>query len=204
MKSFTLLMMFTVTGFCSFAQIQKNNFLFSGGLSLSRSSSTLAALGVAQGVKVHSNDVAFSPKIGKFISNKIAVGVELPVTAQSIKLFENDGSVAVTKTSGIGLGSFARFYCPIQSKFFLLAEVGINYLQTNSTSRYLKYHSVTNQNIWSFNGGGGLAYLLNNNLSADLILTYRHVTEGNLGGKGNAFLSAQIGFQIFLSRKTTD
>jgi outer membrane protein len=201
MKFFAFLMMITLMTFSSLAQIKKNNFLISGGLSFTRNSSSSNTT-VGQ-IKSHSNGFAFSPKVGLFISDKIALGIELPMNASSTKIIEPDGTNITSKGFGVGIGPFARYYCPIKSKLFFLVEAGTNYMRLNSSTGDVTNRSVTNQNIWTSHGGVGLAYLLSNNVSADFIVSYRHQTGGNLNQVNDA-LAAQVGLQIFLARKKTD
>jgi len=77
----------------------------------------------------------FSPSVGKFISDKLAVGVSLNFTAQSQKTTVG-GNTYTDKTTGFGIAPFARYYFLQMNKFGIFAEgqIGFNYSDSKQPS----------------------------------------------------------------------
>lgn len=70
----------------------------------------------------------FSPKAGKFLSEKIAVGIALNVMTQRVKTTAG-GNTRTDKTTGFGIAPFARYYFLQMNKFGICAEgvVGLSF-----------------------------------------------------------------------------
>ncbi|HUW06140.1 MAG TPA: outer membrane beta-barrel protein [Williamwhitmania sp.] len=77
----------------------------------------------------------FSPSIGKFISDKLAVGVSLNFTAQSLKTTVG-GNTYTDKTTGFGIAPFARYYFLQMNKFGIFAQgqIGFSYSDSKQPS----------------------------------------------------------------------
>ncbi len=77
----------------------------------------------------------FSPKAGKFLSEKIAVGVALNVMNQRVKTTAG-GNTRTDKTSGFGIAPFARYYFLQMNKFGIFAEgeIGLSYRKSELPS----------------------------------------------------------------------
>lgn len=73
---------------------------------------------------VKDNTFTISPKAGLFVSDNIAVGVELAYTSRN----EDDGIAPEIKTTAFGIGAFARYYATPASDFSFVAELGAGYL----------------------------------------------------------------------------
>lgn len=77
----------------------------------------------------------FSPKAGKFLSDKLAVGVALDVMTQSVKTTAG-GNTRTDKTTGFGIAPFARYYFLQMNKFGIYAEgeIGLSFRKTELPS----------------------------------------------------------------------
>jgi outer membrane protein W len=72
---------------------------------------------------VKSSSTTFSPSIGYFMSENIAIGARIGFGSTN----DDDGSGVEVKTSEFSLGGYGRYYATPSSNFSLFAELGINY-----------------------------------------------------------------------------
>lgn len=71
----------------------------------------------------------FSPKFGYFVTDKIAVGMQLGIGNEKITKMANDVEM-VDKTNSFGIGAFGRYYfLEVGSRFKTYAELGAGYNQ---------------------------------------------------------------------------
>lgn len=76
-----------------------------------------------------------SPSVGKFISDKLAVGVSLNFSVESVKTTYS-GDTQTDKTTGFGIAPFARYYFLQMNKFGIFAEgqIGLSYSNSKQPS----------------------------------------------------------------------
>lgn len=83
--------------------------------------------------KPKSTSFNFSPKVGMFLSEKLAVGAELNFGINNTKTY---GMITTTtKSTGFGISPFVRYYVVQMDKFGIFAEgkVGVNFSSTETT-----------------------------------------------------------------------
>ncbi len=92
----------------------------SGGVTVDKPKTTLFSL---------------SPSVGKFISDKLAVGASLNFTVQSQKTTVG-GNTYTDKTTGFGIAPFARYYFLQMNKFGIFAQgqIGFSYSDSKQPS----------------------------------------------------------------------
>jgi outer membrane protein len=103
---------------------------------------------------VKTNGVNFSPAIGYFISENIALGARLDVDSGKV-----DNGVAETKTSGFGVEAFGRYYFTPAAKFSVFGELAVGVGSSKTEVGNVENKSKT----FGVNAGAGVSYFLSNN-----------------------------------------
>ncbi len=153
-----------------------------------------------------------SPRLGYFITNDLAVGLEL---TYSFLRFENPGfqgfGSSETKINQYSGGPFIRYYFKGE-KIRPIIEGGLSFGRSTNTDEGanpvdggdLEFSS----NLFSFGGGAGLAVSLGNHVSFDALLVYLNSqvkptdnNDSNLRSIVSAF-SLRLGFSIYLGKST--
>ena len=103
----------------------------------------------------------FSPSVGHFVSENIAVGARLGFS----NLTEDDGEDKI-KSNEFSAGLFGRYYWMPASKFSIFAELGVDYMNTSEDS------GVSGAEKFKTNGFGfafapGINYFLNNHFALE-------------------------------------
>ena len=85
--------------------------------------------------KPKTTSFTFSPKAGKFLSEKFAVGLALNLNSQSTKITAG-GNTRTDKTTAFGIVPFARYYFLQMNKFGIFAEgeIGLTFSKSESPS----------------------------------------------------------------------
>lgn len=112
---------------------------------------------------VTKTNIAFSPRYGYFISDKIVLGGKL-----SIGKNKTTDSIVVESNSVFSAGVFTRYYSSPQSRFSLFGQLGFNFnTQTENISK---------SNVSGFDLGlsPGISYFLSDNFAIE-------ATIGRLG-----------------------
>lgn len=115
---------------------------------------------------------SFSPKGGYFISDKLALGVELNVF--SSKKTETDFTVTPNdvnevKTDGFGAGVFARYYfLDLGQRFKTYAEAGLSFGSAKNVTNSVETSKL---NGLGFGVDLGMNYFLTNRLAISFALT---------------------------------
>lgn len=162
-------------GFETNAQTEKGNFLLGGESKLN-----FTFLNSKEKWDDGSDDMGkttnlqFSPIVGFFIANGIAVGAEVPISYYSYK---NDSDDKYSTTS-MALAPFIRYYFELSNsnlKPYLHGEIGLGSLKE-------KYNPSVGSSIDETSGmflyqiGGGLGIFLNEKVSIDIGLAYSSVS----------------------------
>ena len=109
-------------------------------------------------------EVQFTPSLGYFISDNIAIGMGLQIGSYKEDPAGNNNN---TTTSGFGVSPFARFYVPTSSdKFFFYAQVRLEY-NSLKTEFEVGGDPVKGSEI-DFAVSPGFAYFFNEHWSAEL------------------------------------
>ncbi len=132
------------------------------------------------------NALSLSPRVGYFVSDRLALGMGLGLAVLNTEFANYDGG---------NVSPFARYYFPLKkSKLSFLLETG------GSFSTITIGGETTN--TWRVQAGGGINYFL----------TPEFALEGMLGA-GRVFPTAgdhftetdfRLGFQVYLHRKSSD
>ena len=150
-----------------------------------------------------------SPRLGYFVTNDLAVGLEL---TYSFLRFESQGfGDSETKVNQYSGGPFIRYYFKGE-KVRPIIEGGLSFGRNTNTREGanpvdggdLEFSS----NLFSFGGGAGLAVSLGNHVSFDALLVYLNSqvkptdnNDNNSRSIVSAF-SLRLGFSIYLGKST--
>lgn len=107
--------------------------------------------------------IDFSPTVGYFVSNNVAIGVQLGVT-NSISKFK---STKTGEKNGYSAGVLARYYMNPTNKFSVFGSAALNFGALNTKD------SINTTNF-SFGFAPGISYFLSNHFAIE-------TTIGNLG-----------------------
>jgi len=146
-------------------------------------------------------NVNLSPKIGYFLIDNLAIGLDLGVGLQTGKTgTDNDKFTLIS----MGAGPFVRYYIPT-SKILPFFELDGSY--TYSTYSWMNTNSgdsKTNIGTLNYGGGIGLAAPLGERVMADILAGYHSFTykdrENNVDNERTVMgtLGLSIGFTLFL------
>lgn len=145
--------------------------------------------------KQSSFNFTFSPKAGKFLSEKLAVGAELDLSFLSTK---TPGYIdVVNKSSSVGIVPFVRYYAIKSGNFSVFGQgnVGFSFIDT-----YTKTGSTTNDGPRGtrlfLSIVPGLAYDLNDKLSLETSLNFFSIGCYNLSIKDGSNKDKTSGFEM--------
>lgn len=125
---------------------EKGNFIVEGNFQSSNTND--------KGTKEKTAAFNFNPKAGYFVTDKIAVGVELGFGQSKETTFDNDIKTVETDKA-FGVGAFGRYYfLEVGSRFKTYTEVGVGY--TNEQLGETKVGDVKTDAA-KFNGFGANA-----------------------------------------------
>jgi outer membrane protein len=149
--------------------------------------------------KPSSTDFSFSPKIGAFVSEKFAVGMDFDFTT-SKDVFPGTPET-VNKAHSFGIGPFIRYYAVSFGKFsvFGQAQAGIDLSSSKSTTGGTTNDGpkVTSLGIAIF---PGLAYDLNEKISLETSINLLSIAYGystskqDIGGTENVSKTSGFSF----------
>ena len=114
---------------------------------------------------VKANTFNFSPRVGFFVTNNIAIGVALGFEGTKTESF--NGPVFVEETrSDFSIGAFGRYYFTPASKFSVFGELGFNVVSGKiDTDETLGGTTITSDykvNGFNFGLAPGVSYFISN------------------------------------------
>lgn len=174
MKKLLAIIIFTTIFYFSNAQTEKGDWLVGGRVDLNTAK--------------NSSQIRFDPNAGIFVINNFVVGGNFAID------YAKSGDV---KTTGFGLGPFARYYFT-KSNAKPLIHTAFNYLSSKIKGPNT---SITN-NGFNFIAAGGVALFMNQNVALEILAGYSHTKYKDFDGSGG--FSLGIGFQVYLSKKQVD
>lgn len=178
MKKTILLLLTCLTFKCSFAQIEKRNWLVGGSGSFASETYTYEEAYP----KVTSTELILSPNVGFFIIDKLAIGT-LSTLAFSNLHYYNDPSFKDQFSRNYLFGIFAKYYYFKQSQSVnLFSELG-----------YYIYNTNNSNNLWF---SAGPVVFLNPQTGLEFKVNYRMENMSN----DNHILSVGLGLQIHLKK----
>lgn len=121
--------------------------------------------------QVSTTQFEITPKVGMFASNKLLIGISLPITYSNTELESSFSSQNKVSRTQIVLAPFINYYLSdgnIQP--FLTTSVGVG-TQTQSGVEDFTIR------VGKFNAGGGVAIFLNDIISLDLSIQYEYLAH---------------------------
>lgn len=106
-----------------------------------------------------SNDFTFSPAVGYFVTEEIALGARLNVESG-----KTDNGVAETKSSAFGGEVFGRYYFTPASQFSVFGELAVGFGNSKDEDAL---GNETKFNNFGINAGAGVSYFLNSNFAIE-------------------------------------
>ncbi|NGM64411.1 outer membrane beta-barrel protein [Sphingobacterium sp. SGR-19] len=108
----------------------------------------------------------FNPKFGYFVSDKIAVGLELAVGNTKTTDYSGENDV-YEKGNNFGIGAFGRYYfLEVGSRFKTYAELGAGYNQVGGEfNNGTETTELDKTKGFGVNAGVGANYFLTNNIA---------------------------------------
>jgi outer membrane protein len=113
---------------------------------------------------IKTTSIDFSPTVGYFVSNNVAIGVQLGVT-NSVTKFK---STKTGEKNGYSAGILARYYMNPTNKFSVFGSAALSFGSTNNKTDSLKTTS------FSLGFAPGISYFLSNHFAIE-------TTIGSLG-----------------------
>jgi len=135
-----------------------------------------------------------TPRIGCFLGNNIAGGVDISLFYTSSK----SGSDKATNTIS-GLGPFIRFYNSTTKNTKPFFELNASYLSSKSKYNDVGY-SVT-IHIYNFFVGAGISYFAKENLAFEVVGGYSCYIPSNEDSKTINSLSLKVGIVLLFDKK---
>lgn len=155
------------------SQTNKGNFILGGSLNASYTEKSHDNLAQSE---ISYTDLNFSPRIGYFVKNNFAIGIDIPLSYTTSKDY---------KYYSYGAGPFLRWYLGKNKTKFLI-QTEFNYNKTHE-KHYNYYYSSPNNlasttstykgKIYSLDFGPGLAYFFNEHIALEGLLFYQSKFE---------------------------
>lgn len=142
---------------------EKGNVILEGSFQASKINNNLEA-------RKESN-VQFSPKVGFFLSDKFALGVEVGFGTRSLESTTSDVGLAEYKESNFGIGGFGRYYfLKVGSRFKTYTEIGAGYISSRDriSSPGLRYQDLK-FNGFAANAGIGANFFLTEKIAINFL-----------------------------------
>jgi len=123
-------------------------------------------------VEEKESSFSFTPKVGYFVTDKIAVGVQLGFSSAKQEDY-GTGSESIDKANAFGVGVFGRYYfLELGKRFKTYAEAGLGYATSKSeTEAGGTTVEDPKVNTLGFNVGVGANYFITERLSLNVGLT---------------------------------
>lgn len=146
-----------------------------------------------------------NPKVGYFIIDNLAIGLDLNVGFSNQK--SDDGSS--TNNALIGVGPFVRYYVG-KKKIKPFLEANSLFSTVNSKYDFDSEETEVKSKIKSFGGGVGIAIPMGDKFCFDALLSYSNLTLkedvrgiDRYGLKINS-IGLKLGFTVFLGKNSTN
>ncbi|WP_291780976.1 hypothetical protein [Cecembia sp.] len=210
MKKLKILSFFLLISFSVHSQTEKGRMLLGAGTHIGFSngvgmmdmyfSNSTREFADGSSEKSSSYNIFFAPKVGYFLTDNLAAGIDLAFGWGSREIFLNAFAFEANN-SLFGAGPFVRYYLP-KGKILPFAEV--NSIFGNQRTRTdMAGDTESNTGITNIGGGLGLALLLGERSSFDLLLNY---SSNRANFESDGFYTRQntigikFGYTIFLGK----
>ncbi|WCM41284.1 porin family protein [Flavobacterium sp. CBA20B-1] len=203
MKKLTLIALLAFAGTTN-AQTEKGNWLFGGATTFNFNS--LSPSVKQDGVTIDGNKSSTftaTPSFGYFVTNNLAVGMDLELSAQKTKEYDYfTSSTTDVKTNIFSVIPSATYYFKNESKAFPYIGAGAGYAVAKAK---VDGNSIDPTNFFVWKVKGGVAYMITNDISVDFGLNYNQFStkytypSGEYYKSFNKNFGANIGFTLFLN-----
>jgi hypothetical protein len=213
MKTFHIISFFFFICVTAHSQTEKGKFLVGAGTNVGLSgSSGMMNLSFSRqktfiddglSSQSNTNNILIAPKAGYFIVDNLVAGVDLSVGGGRGTLSSDVSSLFFkSKTSFFGIGPFVRYYIP-SGRVLPFAEVNALFGNRNMETTG-DISSESQETFTNIGGGLGMAFLLGERSSIDLVLNYNsnriNPESQDFKSRDNT-IGIKIGFTIFLGKK---
>jgi hypothetical protein len=178
----------------SYGQTQQGNFLLGGGFSGSLGNRKVESPGPGNTVivsKSRSATLVFNPRLGFFIVNGFALGLDADIRNNSSRNRDND---IRTTSNSFTIGPFVRYYFPVN--IFLEGRAGFG------SGKGAELAAYPEARIFNYSIGAGYAAFLNDYVALEPIIRYRATNYTNKANDNlrtsNGNLEFAISLQIYL------
>lgn len=172
-----LLFAFLLACFSGFSQTTKGRLIVSGTAGLQFNAGTIDYEydGKNYGENKQTT-IQFTPTFGYFIIDNLAVGLSSSISSTTNK--DEDGDKY--NNTSIGIAPTAMYFFPVDGKVkpFVQIAAGLN----SATSKYIPKNGPDDKESYSgllLNGGGGVAFFVNDNVSFNGGLSYTRSSMTN-------------------------
>lgn len=208
MKKIWILLFLNLFAQGAMAQTEKGKLLVSAGTTLGLGQSdglmglafNRSTLELADGSELEDRTSSFfiSSKGGYFITDRFATGLELALSTSSGST-ETGGVELESNSSFFGVGPFARYYFS-SKKILPFAEINTLFGTRSQETSGSGLETDTKFSVANFGGGLGLAFLLGERSSLDLMASYNATSlkenDLDLKTRQSAF-GLKLGFTLF-------
>lgn len=180
------------------AQMEKGSWVIGGSTNLGFNSvTTKYSAGNQSSTEPSVTTIGFSPSVGYFIKDKLALGIDLGVQSLSQK----DGNSKYTATT-LSVMPTGTYYFKSGTKVIPFLGAGIGYASTKLTEKYNGLSDSTETNGLAWKVKGGIVYLINPNVGVDLGIGYDQFTDKQTVSGTDykttiGTLGVNLGFSIF-------
>lgn len=169
--------------------ISKGKSFIGGGLNL-RISDNTSDLNSGNDSKQDNSLFSFSPYYGKFVKDKLAIGIQLQTSYSNFKTESLSSGVlsrnSMRKRTGIGASFYLRKYYPISEKLGAFINPSLRYDHGFIKEEYNSIDSFGSETRFTSNEGNDNSLSLGASLGLYYFIANRFSLEANLG---NVFIS---------------
>lgn len=173
-----------------------------GSITFTSTTNTSGTIPINELTPLGSTSINFQPKMGYFVIDNLAVGLDLAVSYSSSKNIVNNYKYNSEKKYYC-VGPFVRYYIPVK-KFLPFVEVGGGYGRMNDEFSFNDSLNENNSTLFSIGGGVGIAVPIGDRITFDALFAYnslstKYITPGYILEKTSLnSLGLKLGFSILL------
>jgi hypothetical protein len=108
---------------------------------------------------------SFTPTVGKFLSEKLAIGIDLNFSHHGNKSHDNNNIETIIKSTGAGISPFLRYYPIKWNKFAVYCQGNIGISLAKSNAKTESTTSTGKNTSMNLNIYPGLSYDINDKIS---------------------------------------
>lgn len=201
--SIAIALLFTIN---SFGQLDKKTWIVGGTGSFDsyKRNETFALTGTGENIEIERSikEMEFSPKVGYFVINKLALGVGISYISEKSesKTITGNASGLDSKTHSFYVGPFARYYLLNKDKpFNILVEANYQYGSISQGSV-----DPSKGNLSRFSIFVGPEIYFNSSVGMNLLVGYTNsnrVMDKNIDvSNSTRGFQVAVGFQIYLQK----